>query len=113
MTRLSLTRARSQSGTCCMENIHWIKIKYIPQRKIKLKINIVLFQISGGLAPWAEWADGHCRFVFSANCEEAKRHSSGWAMRNTNNHNVNILKKSCLGVLVCSRRCLLPSGNTV
>ena len=72
-----------------------------------------MFQISGGLAPWPEWADGHCRFVFSANCEEAKRHSSGWAMRNTNNHNVNILKKSCLGVLVCSRRCLLPSGNTV
>ena len=70
-------------------------------------------QIAGGLAPWPEWADGHCRFVFSANCEEAKRHSSGWAMRNTNNHNVNILKKSCLGVLVCSRRCLLPSGNTV
>ncbi len=25
-------------------------------------------------------------------------------MRNTNNHNVNILKKSCLGVLVCSKR---------
>ena len=71
------------------------------------------FQISGGLAPWPEWADGHCRFVFSANCEEAKRHSSGWAMRNTNNHNVNILKKSCLGVLICSRKCLLPSGNTV
>ena len=34
-------------------------------------------------------------------------------MRNTNNHNVNILKKSCLGVLICSRRCLLPSGNQV
>ena len=51
--------------------------------------------------------------MFSAACEEAKRHSSGWAMRNTNNHNVNILKKSCLGVLVCSRRCLLPSGNQV
>jgi hypothetical protein len=36
--------------------------------------------------------------------DEARRHSSGWAMRNTNNHNVNILKKSCLGVLVCSLR---------
>ena len=34
-------------------------------------------------------------------------------MRNTNNHNVNILKKSCLGVLICSRRCLLPSSNQV
>ncbi|KAG8229442.1 hypothetical protein J437_LFUL010791 [Ladona fulva] len=54
---------------------------------------------------FVEWADGHCRFVYSADCEEAKRHSSGWAMRNTNNHNVHILKKSCLGVLVCSVRC--------
>uniref|UniRef100_A0A1I8F775 GCM domain-containing protein n=1 Tax=Macrostomum lignano TaxID=282301 RepID=A0A1I8F775_9PLAT len=36
--------------------------------------------------------------------DEAKRHTSGWAMRNTNNHNVSILKKSCLGVLVCRPR---------
>ena len=34
-------------------------------------------------------------------------------MRNTNNHNVSILKKSCLGVLICSRRCVLPSGRQV
>jgi chorion-specific transcription factor GCM len=34
-------------------------------------------------------------------------------MRNTNNHNVNILKKSCLGVLVCSVRCKLPNGARV
>ncbi|KAI5719197.1 hypothetical protein M8J76_008836 [Diaphorina citri] len=62
---------------------------------------------------WQEWADGHCRFVYPASSEEAKRHASGWAMRNTNNHNVHILKKSCLGVLVCSRRCVLPSGDSV
>ncbi|KAL5238087.1 hypothetical protein ACI65C_005497 [Semiaphis heraclei] len=62
---------------------------------------------------WEEWADGHCRLVYPPNCEEAKRHASGWAMRNTNNHNVHILKKSCLGVLLCSRRCVLPSGDTV
>lgn len=62
---------------------------------------------------WEEWADGHCRLVYPPNCEEAKRHASGWAMRNTNNHNVHILKKSCLGVLLCSRRCILPSGDTV
>jgi len=31
-------------------------------------------------------------------------------MRNTNNHNVNILKKSCLGVLVCSKRCNPRNG---
>ena len=73
----------------------------------------ILLQLLQGLDPWPEWADGHCRYIFPANCEEAKRHSSGWAMRNTNNHNVNILKKSCLGVLICSRRCLLPSGSQV
>lgn len=65
------------------------------------------------LNSWEEWADGHCRLVYPPNSEEAKRHASGWAMRNTNNHNVHILKKSCLGVLVCSRRCTTPSGGTV
>lgn len=54
-----------------------------------------------------EWADGHCRGVYRTNDEQAKRHSSGWAMRNTNNHNIHILKKSCLGVMVCSKRCLI------
>ena len=34
-------------------------------------------------------------------------------MRNTNNHNVNILKKSCLGVLVCTKSCVLPNGGSV
>ncbi|KAK5646239.1 hypothetical protein RI129_004703 [Pyrocoelia pectoralis] len=62
---------------------------------------------------FSEWADGHCRLVYPQNSEEAKRHSSGWAMRNTNNHNVHILKKSCLGVLVCSQRCILPNGDRV
>lgn len=32
-------------------------------------------------------------------------------MRNTNNHNCQILKKSCLGVVVCSRSCSLPDGS--
>ena len=73
----------------------------------------LLFQISSGFDLWPEWADGHCRYIFTATCEEAKRHSSGWAMRNTNNHNVNILKKSCLGVLICTRRCILPGGSEV
>lgn len=62
---------------------------------------------------FSEWADGHCRLVYRADSEEAKRHSSGWAMRNTNNHNVHILKKSCLGVLVCSLRCTLQNGERV
>uniref|UniRef100_A0A1B0FMT7 GCM domain-containing protein n=1 Tax=Glossina morsitans morsitans TaxID=37546 RepID=A0A1B0FMT7_GLOMM len=60
-----------------------------------------------------DWANGHCRLVYSANNEDARKHSSGWAMRNTNNHNINILKKSCLGVLLCSDKCKLPNGNNV
>lgn len=65
------------------------------------------------LDDYQEWADGHCRFVYHPSSEEAKKHSSGWAMRNTNNHNVNILKKSCLGVLVCSIGCTLPNGARI
>lgn len=60
-----------------------------------------------------EWSDGHVRMVYRSTCEEARKHVSGWAMRNTNNHNVNILKKSCLGVLVCSAGCLLPNGEKI
>lgn len=60
-----------------------------------------------------EWPDGHSRFIYPTGCEEAKKHSSGWAMRNTNNHNVNILKKSCLGVLVCTKRCIQKNGRAV
>lgn len=60
-----------------------------------------------------EWVDGHQRLVYEHTNEEARKHTSGWAMRNTNNHNVSILKKSCLGVLVCSANCILPNGNTI
>ncbi|XP_053624892.1 transcription factor glial cells missing 2-like isoform X2 [Plodia interpunctella] len=62
---------------------------------------------------FSEWCDGHVRRVYPPGCEEARRHASGWAMRNTNNHNVHILKKSCLGVLICSARCRLPDGSRV
>ena len=48
--------------------------------------------------------DGNCRRAYEASCERASKHASGWAMRNTNNHNPAVLKKSCLGVLVCSAR---------
>jgi hypothetical protein len=65
------------------------------------------------LDEFQEWADGHCRYVYNLNNEDAKKHISGWAMRNTNNHNVNILKKSCLGVLVCSAGCTLPNGAKI
>jgi len=60
-----------------------------------------------------DWANGHCRLIYAAHSEDAKKHASGWAMRNTNNHNVNILKKSCLGVLLCSAKCQLPNGASV
>ncbi|CAN9506240.1 unnamed protein product [Ophioblennius macclurei] len=58
-----------------------------------------------------EWTDGYVRYIYSADDKNAQRHLSGWAMRNTNNHNCQILKKSCLGVVVCSRGCSLPDGS--
>ncbi|MGH0134924.1 UNVERIFIED_CONTAM: hypothetical protein FKN15_004269 [Acipenser sinensis] len=58
-----------------------------------------------------EWTDGYVRYIYSAEDKNAQRHLSGWAMRNTNNHNCQILKKSCLGVVVCNRSCSLPDGN--
>ncbi|XP_053691809.1 transcription factor glial cells missing-like [Sabethes cyaneus] len=60
-----------------------------------------------------EWADGHCRYIYHSTDDQARKHISGWAMRNTNNHNVSILKKSCLGVLICSVRCRLPNGSQI
>ncbi|XP_018012269.1 uncharacterized protein LOC108669451 isoform X2 [Hyalella azteca] len=62
---------------------------------------------------FSEWSDGHSRHVYAPTLEEARKHASGWAMRNTNNHNVNILKKSCLGVVLCNQRCTSESGIKV
>ncbi|XP_049604894.1 chorion-specific transcription factor GCMb isoform X1 [Syngnathus scovelli] len=58
-----------------------------------------------------EWTDGYVRYIYSAEDKNAQRHLSGWAMRNTNNHNCQILKKSCLGVVVCARGCALTDGS--
>ncbi|XP_008059198.1 chorion-specific transcription factor GCMb [Carlito syrichta] len=58
-----------------------------------------------------EWPDGYVRFIYGSEEKKAQRHLSGWAMRNTNNHNGHILKKSCLGVVVCARACTLPDGS--
>ncbi|XP_041923977.1 chorion-specific transcription factor GCMb [Alosa sapidissima] len=58
-----------------------------------------------------EWTDGYVRYIYSAEDKNAQRHLSGWAMRNTNNHNCQILKKSCLGVVVCGRNCTLSDGS--
>ncbi|CAH6801607.1 chorion-specific transcription factor GCMb [Phodopus roborovskii] len=58
-----------------------------------------------------EWPDGYVRFIYSSQEKKAQRHLSGWAMRNTNNHNGHILKKSCLGVVVCASACALQDGS--
>ncbi|XP_058163644.1 chorion-specific transcription factor GCMa [Dasypus novemcinctus] len=52
-----------------------------------------------------EWPDSYVKHVYSSEDRNAQRHLSSWAMRNTNNHNSRILKKSCLGVVVCGRDC--------
>ncbi|KAM6900742.1 chorion-specific transcription factor GCMb [Xenentodon cancila] len=61
--------------------------------------------------PFQEWTDGYVRYIYNVEDKNAQRHLSGWAMRNTNNHNCQILKKSCLGVVVCSRGCTLPDSS--
>ncbi|XP_018118948.1 chorion-specific transcription factor GCMa [Xenopus laevis] len=60
-----------------------------------------------------EWPDSYVKHIYSSSNRNAQRHLSGWAMRNTNNHNSRILKKSCLGVLVCSNDCTAPEGRKV
>lgn len=81
--------------------------------EIDWDINDTIIPVVNEFDEFHDWANGHCRLVYSASNEDAKKHSSGWAMRNTNNHNINILKKSCLGVLLCSASCKLPNGNKV
>ncbi|XP_077165049.1 chorion-specific transcription factor GCMa [Paroedura picta] len=58
-----------------------------------------------------EWPDSYVRCIYSSDDKNAQRHLSSWAMRNTNNHNSRILKKSCLGVVVCSNDCSAPDGR--
>ncbi|XP_007892242.1 chorion-specific transcription factor GCMa [Callorhinchus milii] len=60
-----------------------------------------------------EWTDSYEKYIYNADDKNAQRHQSGWAMRNTNNHNCHILKKSCLGVVVCTNDCILPDVNKV
>ncbi|GAU98972.1 hypothetical protein RvY_10039 [Ramazzottius varieornatus] len=76
-------------------------------------INDVQLPQVGQFDYFRECVDGHAKLIYSNECEEARRHTSGWAMRNTNNHNVVILKKSCLGVLVCDRNCTSEFGEKV
>jgi len=57
-----------------------------------------------------EWIDGSTKLRYSPYSREAQAHISGWAMKYTNNHNKFVLKKTCVGVLLCSQDCTLPNG---
>ncbi|XP_006137805.2 chorion-specific transcription factor GCMa [Pelodiscus sinensis] len=60
-----------------------------------------------------EWPDSYVKHIYSSDDKNAQRHLSSWAMRNTNNHNSRILKKSCLGVVVCSNDCSATDGRKI
>ncbi|XP_007524338.2 chorion-specific transcription factor GCMb [Erinaceus europaeus] len=80
------------------------------QARLSWDINDPLMPQVCGLVPFdhfCEWPDGHVRLIYPGDERRAQRHLSGWAMRNTNNHNGRVLKKSCLGVVLCARGCAL------
>ncbi|NXD82555.1 GCM1 factor, partial [Halcyon senegalensis] len=60
-----------------------------------------------------EWPDSYVKRIYSSEDKNAQRHHSSWAMRNTNNHNSRILKKSCLGVVVCGNDCSTSDGRKI
>ncbi|NXQ18307.1 GCM1 factor, partial [Peucedramus taeniatus] len=60
-----------------------------------------------------EWPDSYVKRIYSSEDKNAQRHHSSWAMRNTNNHNSRILKKSCLGVVVCGNNCSTLDGRKI
>ncbi|NXC39294.1 GCM1 factor, partial [Penelope pileata] len=60
-----------------------------------------------------EWPDSYVKHIYSSEDKNAQRHHSSWAMRNTNNHNSRILKKSCLGVVVCGNDCSTTDGRKI
>ncbi|XP_068039089.1 chorion-specific transcription factor GCMa [Anomalospiza imberbis] len=60
-----------------------------------------------------EWPDSYVKHIYSSEDKNAQRHHSSWAMRNTNNHNSRILKKSCLGVVVCGNNCSTLDGKKI
>ena len=60
-----------------------------------------------------EWTDGSIKCRYSLSTREAQSHSSAWAMKYTNNHNKFILKKTCVGVLLCNNNCSLKDGSKV
>ncbi|XP_010213244.1 PREDICTED: chorion-specific transcription factor GCMa [Tinamus guttatus] len=60
-----------------------------------------------------EWPDSYVKHIYSSEDKNAQRHHSSWAMRNTNNHNSRVLKKSCLGVVVCGNDCSTLDGRKI
>ncbi|XP_065488856.1 chorion-specific transcription factor GCMa [Caloenas nicobarica] len=60
-----------------------------------------------------EWPNSYVKHIYSSEDKNAQRHHSSWAMRNTNNHNSRILKKSCLGVVVCGNDCSTLDGRKI
>ncbi|XP_066459989.1 chorion-specific transcription factor GCMa isoform X2 [Eleutherodactylus coqui] len=92
------------------------------ERKVPLSQNKVLnWDINDMKLPqdfektdwFQEWPDTYVKHIYSSTNKNAQRHLSGWAMRNTNNHNSRILKKSCLGVLVCNNDCTTADGRKI
>ncbi|XP_076085894.1 uncharacterized protein LOC143056613 [Mytilus galloprovincialis] len=88
-------------------------IKSREEQKHKWDINDNALPLVETFDMFTEWPAENCRYVYNVEVEDARRHVSGWAMRNTNNHNAHILKKSCLGVYVCSHDCTLENGAKI
>ncbi|XP_028404180.1 uncharacterized protein LOC114526852 [Dendronephthya gigantea] len=62
---------------------------------------------------YREWIDGNEKRRYCLTSREAQSHSSGWAMKYTNNHNKYVLKKTCVGVLMCSENCRFKDGTNI
>ncbi|XP_075410176.1 chorion-specific transcription factor GCMa [Tenrec ecaudatus] len=81
---------------------------------LKWDINdMILPQVVEKTDWFQEWPDASSKHIYSSEDRSAQRHLSSWAMRNTNNHNSRILKKSCLGVVVCSGSCSAQEDRKV
>lgn len=60
-----------------------------------------------------EWPDSYEKHIYSSEDRSAQHHLSSWSMRNSSKPNSQILKKSCLGVVVCSRDCSTEEGHKI
>jgi hypothetical protein len=78
-----------------------------------LNVHLSQEDTQDNLDEYREWIDGSAKHRYSLTSREAQSHSSGWAMKYTNNHNKYVLKKTCVGVLVCSENCRLKDGRKI